>query len=240
MPRNLVQVQLEKLLNLDARTKELIASIEKISSDAGDVKYFREQLDIYQDEVKSNISSMNAILDELQYGKASCFPYTKVSDLRQSISYNREQLSFLQDSYRKAIFKALRHLEGMEREHLIRRPLNPSGDLDVLNSAFETSVELTRDMTAHARRLAEEVKLGALNAELLEDSSSQITSNYAELREMSGQMGQSKRLTSLAYRRRLTSYVLYSLAFTFYFFSVAAIFLNRVPLGSWFLPSSYL
>ncbi|GAA34555.2 protein transport protein SEC20 [Clonorchis sinensis] len=240
MPRNPVQVQFEKLLNLDARTKELIASIEKISSDAGDVKYFREQLDIYQDEVKSNISSMNAILDELQYGKVNCFSYTKVSDLRQSISYNREQLSFLQDSYRKAIFKALRHLESMEREHLIRRPLNPSGDPDVLNSAFETSMELTRDMTAHARRLAEEVKLGALNAELLEDSSSQITSNYAELREMSGQMGQSRRLTSLAYRRRLTSYVLYSLAFTFYFFSVAAIFLNRVPLGSWFLPSSYL
>lgn len=150
----------------------------------------------------------------------------------------------IQESYRKAIFKATRHLETMERDQLMRQStgdqLTITGGVDNLVDAYETSLELTRDMTTYARQLADEVKLGAINAELLEDSSNQIAGSLVELKDMIGHVGQSKRLTSLAYRRRLTSYVLYTLAFTFYFLSAASIFLNRVPFGSWLFPSSYL
>ncbi|KAF8568977.1 Protein transport protein SEC20 [Paragonimus westermani] len=237
-----MQTQFEKLLSLDARTKELISAIEKIPTDVSDVRIFREQLDICQDEIKGNIAIMSSILSGLQLTKVGLLPHKRTLDLSRSISYNMEQLSFLQDSYRKAVFKAFHQLEVIEREQLVKSGSSskPGDCLNELNDEYEASLELTRDMTAHARRLAEEVKLGALNAELLEDSSTQIGLNYAELKDMSNQMGQSKRLTSLAYRRRLTSYVLYSLAFTFFFLSAATIFLNRLPMGSWLLPSSYL
>ncbi|KAF7257921.1 Protein transport protein SEC20 [Paragonimus skrjabini miyazakii] len=240
--RQRMQTQFEKLLSLDARTKELISAIEKIPTDVSDVKLFREQLDICQDEINGNITIMSSILNELQLTKMGLLPYKRALDLSRSVSYSMEQLSFLQDSYRKAIFKAFRQLEVIERDHLVKSGSSPKSvnGLNELNDEYETSLELTRDMTAHARRLAEEVKLGALNAELLEDSSTQIGLNYAELKDMGSQMGQSRRLTSLAYRRRLTSYVLYSLAFTFFFLSAATIFLNRLPMGSWLLPSSYL
>ncbi|TPP65467.1 Protein transport protein SEC20 [Fasciola gigantica] len=236
----MIRRRLDKLVGLDARTKELIASIEKVVIDATDVRHFREQLDVYQDEIRENIASMNAILE----GVLSRSAYqSSTNALNQPISYSKEQLSFLQESYRKAIFKATRHLETMERDQLMRQStdsqLTAMGGVDNLADAYETSLELTRDMTTYARRLADEVKLGAINAELLEDSSNQIASNFTELKDMSGHVGQSKRLTSLAYRRRLTSYVLYTLAFTFYFLSAASIFLSRVPLGSWLLPSSY-
>ncbi|CAH8528131.1 unnamed protein product [Dicrocoelium dendriticum] len=242
MPSLHTRSQMDELLSLDARTRELIAFIEKMPSDLCDVRNFREQLDIYQDEIKGNISLMSSILSDLQINEKGATRYLAFKNLQSSAGFNTEQLSFLQDQYRKAVFKAVRHLEVMERECLVRRiPLTdlPTGAND-LDAAYETSLELTRDMTSCARRLAEEVRLGAANTELLEGSSTQIKQNLNEIKDMSGHMNQSRRLTSLAYKRRLTSYVLYFLAFTFYFLSVAAIFLNRIPMGSWLLPSSYL
>lgn len=237
----MIRRRLEKLVSLDAHTKELIASLEKVVIDATDARHFREQLDVYQDEIRDNIASMNAILEGIVSRSASQF---YGNGLNQSITYTKEQLFFLQESYRKVMFKATRHLETMERDQLMRQStgdqLTITSGVDNLVDAYETSLELTRDMTTYARQLADEVKLGAINAELLEESSNQIAGNLGELKDMVGHVGQSKRLTSLAYRRRLTSYVLYTLAFTFYFLSAASIFLNRVPFGSWLFPSSYL
>lgn len=237
MPSLHVRSQMDELLSLDARTKELISFVEKMPSDVCDVRHFREQLDTYQDEIKGNISHMSSILRDVHVAG-----YLGFHNVHSSAGFNTEQLSFLQDQYRKAVFKAMHHLEAMERECLVRRM--PLADLpscaNDFGDIYETSLGLTRDMKSCARRLAEEVRLGAANAELLEGSSTQIKQNLNELKDMSGQMNQSRRLTSLAYKRRLTSYALYFLAFTFYFLSVATIFLNRIPMGSWLLPSSYL
>ncbi|VDP93306.1 unnamed protein product [Echinostoma caproni] len=237
----MLRPRLEKLISLDARTRELIASIEKIVEDTADVRHFREQLDTYQDEIRENISSMGAIMEEQNSRRGG---HLFANSSNHSATYSKEHLSLLQASYRKAIFKASQHLELLERRQLMSRSTGNQPSVvtgaENLADAYQTSLELTRDMTTYARQLADEVKLGAINAELLEDSSNQIASNFSGLKDMGGHVGQSKRLTSLAYRRRLTSYLLYTLAFTFYFFSVATIFLNRIPFGSWFLPSSYL
>lgn len=82
-------------MSLDARTKELIASLEKVVIDATDVRHFREQLDVYQDEIRDNIASMNAILEGIVSRSAhqSCG-----NGLNQPITYTKEQLFFLQVS----------------------------------------------------------------------------------------------------------------------------------------------
>ncbi|CAL8080205.1 unnamed protein product [Calicophoron daubneyi] len=235
-----LEKKLDELIKLDTRTKELIGFIEQLAVDAGEVGHLRTQLDLYQDEVKGYISTMGAILDELQQSKQGSWPGSAASNMRLSAAYNREQLSTLQDSYRKAIFKATRQIETLERSQLVNKPTGrrqADSGAERINEVYENSLELTRDMVACARRLADEVKLGALNAQLLEDSSNQIGSNYAELKDTTGKVSQSVRLTSLARRRRLTSYVLYSLAFAFFFLSAAKIFLHRVPFGSSLLPS---
>lgn len=148
-----------------------------------------------------------------------------------------------QGIYRKAIYRANQQLQRLEQEQLFEpsgTKAKSAGSMTELGDPYQDSFQLTCDMSAYARRLADEVRLGTMNAEVLSDSSNQIRANISELKDMSGHLGQSKRLTSLAYRRRLTSYVLFTLAFCFFFFSCFSIFLSRMPLVSWLLSWWYV
>ncbi|CAH8592206.1 unnamed protein product [Heterobilharzia americana] len=241
MTRSSLSVRLEKIVTLDAKTKELIAEIETIGKGTSNTKSCREKLDHCQTQVRENLVAINSILDELQAIEHEVNISTNRT-LSEAVIENKKQLFMLQSRYRKAIFAANSALEVVEKNELIHRSSTGSGSdtkVSNLEEQYQNSLELTQDMTTYARLLAEEVRRGAANAELLEDSSSKIMSNYSELKEMAGHMNQSKRLASLARRRRFTERVLFFLAFSFFFLSCGTIFLHRIPMGYWFLPSGY-
>lgn len=230
---------LEKLLLLETETKALIARVETLDREVINVNLRRGKLDRYQTEIKENLLSMSALLDGLKVLSREPQNLLGNENLYEVIERNKEQLLSLQATYRKAVFTASSHLEIAEREELIKRSVR--GDSQTtqhnIDEEFQGSLELTRDMATYARLLTEEVERGAANAELLEASSNKITSNYAELKDMASHMNQSKRLTGLAYRRRLTERILFFLAFLFFFSSCGTIFLRRIPMGGWFFPS---
>ncbi|KAK4470802.1 hypothetical protein MN116_006322 [Schistosoma mekongi] len=237
-----VNHKLATIVSLDTKTKELIVEIESISKGVNSTKFCREKLDHYQTKVRENLVAINSILDELQaFGHETNVSFTNRT-LHEAIVQNKKQLFMLQDRYRKAIFAANSTLEAVEKAELINRSLSRNvidDKISNLEEQYQNSLELTQEMTRYARLLAEEVQRGAANAELLENSSSKIISNYSELKEMAGHMSHSKRLTSLARRRRFTERVLFFLAFSFFFLSCGTILLHRMPMGHWFLPSSY-
>ncbi|CAH8855219.1 unnamed protein product [Trichobilharzia szidati] len=242
MTRLLISNKLEKVIALDAKTKELISEIESISKKAGNIKSCREKLDYCQAEIRENLVVINSTLDELQSFEHEENISSTNRSLYEAVIHNKKQLSVLQNRYHRAIFAANSTLEIIEKEELVNRSSNRNendGKLSSLKEQYQNSLELTQDMTTYARILAEEVRRGAANAELLENSSSKIISNYSELKEMVGYMNHSKRLTSLARRRRATERVLFFLAFSFFFLSCGTIFLHRVPMGYWFLPSNH-
>ncbi|CAH8568121.1 unnamed protein product [Schistosoma intercalatum] len=241
MSRLSVNHKLETIVSLDTKTKELIVEIENISKGINNTKSCREKLDGYQTRIRENLVTINSILDELQtFGRETNISSTNRT-LYEAIVQNKKQLFTLQDRYRKAIFAANSTLETVEKAELTNRSSRTEigNKISNLEEQYQNSLELTQDMTRYARLLAEEVQRGAVNAELLENSSNKLISNYSELKEMAGHMNQSKHLTSLARRRRFTERVLFFLAFSFFFLSCGTIFLHRIPMGHWFLPSSY-
>ncbi|KAH9582716.1 Vesicle transport protein S20 [Schistosoma haematobium] len=241
MSRLSVNHKLETIVSLDTKTKELIVEIENISKGINNTKSCREKLDCYQTRIRENLVTINSILDELQtFGRGTNISSTNRT-LYEAIVQNKKQLFTLQDQYRKAIFAANSTLETVEKAELTNRSSRTEVGYKISNleEQYQNSLELTQDMTRYARLLAEEVQRGAVNAELLENSSNKLISNYSELKEMAGHMNQSKHLTSLARRRRFTERVLFFLAFSFFFLSCGTIFLHRIPMGHWFLPFSY-
>uniref|UniRef100_A0A0X3P0J7 Sec20 n=2 Tax=Schistocephalus solidus TaxID=70667 RepID=A0A0X3P0J7_SCHSO len=137
---------------------------------------------------------------------------------------------FLQNAYRETVYSAVRKLEAAERKQLISgasSTINTTEDAKIRNQVL-SSLKLTDEMRIHARRLAEEVARGVANAELVDDSSGQFSSNLKSLKDMGGHLQMAGRLGHKLSRRRIADCVLFTLVFLFFYLTCAYIILKRL------------
>ncbi|KAL5112806.1 hypothetical protein TcWFU_008783 [Taenia crassiceps] len=206
--------------------QDSITSILSIKDEQINLIEKRRRFDALQSDARKHLSALKSLIGKLD----QTLELTATPENRKRFEAIENQYASFLGLYRKAVYTTSKSLEISERSALLfnsSRGPNFGSDGD-FRDQLEASLQLTADMRLHARRLAEEVARGNANAELVDDSSSQVEGNLRELKDMGGQLKVSARLGGQLSRRRIIDCFIFIVVFGFFYLTCAHIVLKRL------------
>lgn len=185
----------------------------------GQLKTFREQIQVLE-SLSAGQSDPNA-----------------VHMLNNDVESHRLQMGQCQKQFREANLKCILQMQNRERDQLFRESTAAEGagggahqrkkakDREALLS---DSGQVTDNLAAISRQLADTVQRSSLTVDDLVGSSSTVQETNHEFKSMGAEIGQSRKLITKYGRRETTTHVLIFVAFCFFLAVVFHILRKRV------------